>query len=63
MRRIGVTGQVVHVAQYFLVGSYEEDTEVIRLVVLECVQRKYITNMAIGHKVGYFSIAVAGDVL
>ena len=63
MGSIGVAEEIVHVAQNLLIGTYEEHTEIVWLVLLQRMKRKNVADMAIGYEVGYLSVAVAGDVL
>ena len=60
---IGVAEEIVHVAQDFLISSYEEHTEIIGFVLLQWMERKYIADMSVGHEIRYLAVAVAGDVL
>ena len=60
---IGVAEEIVHVAQNLLVGTNEEYTEIIWLVLLQWMKRKNVADMSVGNEVGNLSVAVAGDVL
>ena len=53
----------MHVAQNLLVGTNEEHTEIVWLVLLQWMKRKNIADMTIGYEVRNLSVAVAGDVL
>ena len=63
MGSIGVAEEIVHVAQNLLVGTNEEYTEIIWLVLLQWMKRKNVADMSVGNEVGNLSVAVAGDVL
>ena len=59
---IGVAEEIVHVAQNLLVGTNEEYTEIIWLVLLQWMKRKNVADMSVGNEVRNLSVAVAGDV-
>ena len=63
MYRIGVAEEIVHIAQNFLIGSDEEYTEVVRLALLQRVDRQDVTGAAHGDEIRHLSVAVAGNVL
>ena len=63
MYGIGVAEQVVHVAQYFLIGTDQEHGEVIVFAFLQRMHRQAVGDMAVGHEVGDFSVRIAGDIL
>ena len=63
MGSIGVAEKIVHIAQNLLVGTYEEHTEIVWLVLLQRMKRENVADMAIGYEVGNLAVAVAGDVL
>lgn len=63
MHGIGVAEEVVHVAEYLLVGSYEEHAQVVRLALLERVHGQHMLYMSVAHEVGYLAVAVARYVL
>ena len=60
---IGVAEEIVHIAQNLLVGTYEEHTEIVWLVLLQWMKWENVADMTIGYEVGYLAVAVAGDVL
>ena len=59
---VGVAKQVVEVAEDFLVGTHEENTDIIMLLVGEAMQRDGVLRR-LGDEVGDLAVAVAGDVL
>ena len=63
MGSIGVAEEIVHIAQNLLVGTYEEHTEIVWLVLLQWMERKYMPDMSVGYEIRYLAVAVAGDVL
>ena len=63
MGSIGVAEEIVHVAQNLLVGTYEEHTEIVWLVLLQWMKWENVADMTIGYEVGNLAVAVAGDVL
>ena len=60
---VGVAEEVVQVAQYLLIGSHEEHSEVVGLVLAQRVYRQHVRYVAACHEVCNLSVAVAGDVL
>ena len=63
MYRIGISKQVVHIAQNLLIGTHEEDAKVVVLILLQRVNRQRMRVVAVGHEVGNLTIRVAGDIL
>ena len=59
----GVAKEVVHIAQDLLVGTYEEHTQIIGLVLLQRMDGQRVRVMAVGHEVHHLTVAVAGDIL
>ena len=60
---IGISEEIMHVSKNLLIGSDEENTKIIGFVFLQRVEWKDVANMTICNEVGYFSIAIARDVL
>ena len=60
---IGVAKEVVHVAEDFLVGTDEEYAEIVVFVLLQSVDGQHVSIVPTGDEVGYFAVAVTGDVL
>ena len=63
MHGVGITEEVVQVAEYLLISSYEEYADVVGLLVVERVHRQVVVEVAGGDEVVNFSVGVAGDVL
>ena len=59
----GVAEQVVHVAKNLLIGSYKEYAQIVRLVLLQCMNGQRVGVVTIGNEVRYLSVGVAGNVL
>ena len=63
MYGIRVAKEIMHIAQYFLVGTYKEYTEVVGLILAQGVYGQGVRVVAIGYERGYLAITVAGDIL
>ena len=60
---ISVAKQVVKVAQNLLIGTHEENTQVVVLALLKSVHRQEMRESLVRDKVAYLTIAVASDIL
>ena len=60
---VGVAKEVVHVAEYLLIGTHKEDAEVVRLVAAQGMEGQHMREVALLDEVGYLAIRVAGDIL
>ena len=63
MHRIGVAEEVVHIAQYLLVGSHQEHTYIIVVIQAYGMQRDIVCLLSAIHVGRDLAVAVAGDVL
>ena len=63
MHGCGVAEEVVHVAENLLKSAHEEQAKGIRLGAAKAMDGKDMRVVAVGNKVGYLAVAVAGDVL
>ena len=63
MHRIGVAEEVVHVAEDLLVGTYEENADVISIAHAEGVQGNVVGLLIVVDVGGDLTVAVARDVL
>lgn len=60
---IGISEEIMHVAEDLLIGSYEENTKIIGFILLQRVEWEHMPHVAICNEIGDFTVAVAGDVL
>ena len=59
----GVTKQVVHITKNLLVRTYQEDAQIVLLILLQRMHWQRMRVMAVGSKIGYLSVRVAGNIL
>ena len=60
---IGVAEEVVHVAENFLIGSYEEDGDIVLFALSQGVQRDVVGLVVVVDVCPDFTVRVAGNVL
>ena len=63
MHGICIAEQIMHVAENLLICSHQEHAEIIRFAGFHAMHRQSGTRSVRGNEVGYFAVAVAGDVL
>ena len=60
---IGISEEIMHVAENLLISSYEENTKIIGFILLQRVEWEHMPYVTICNEIGDFPVAVAGDVL
>ena len=60
---VRIAEEVVHIAQYLLIGTHEEHAQIIRFVFLQRMYGQTVRDVTVGNKVGNFAIRVARNVL
>ena len=60
---IGITEEVVHVAENLLISANQEDTYIIRFVLHEGMNREVVRQAVSCYVSRHLSVRIAGDVL
>ena len=63
MHSIRITEQIVHISQNLLIGPYEENRQIIVLLVAQRVQRQGRRIGTRADEISYFTVRVASHIL
>ena len=63
MHGIGIAEEIVHVAEYFLIGTHEEHAEIIRFSGLERMHGQSRRSALRRYEICYLAVGIAGYVL
>ena len=53
----------MHISKYFLISTYEENANIIGLVLSQCMHGEDVGERSSCHKIRDFTVRIAGNIL